>query len=218
MMNRLENSRRAGNRDAARNAKRPAPKGPRRMYIAGALGALVLVAVAVAVAGLDGVTKFAPGGAANARAPARVVIGAPAPDIRFSTLDGKQRRLSEFRGRAVMLWFYATWCPTCVVGTAAVVGNFDRLKGLQIIQLRLYENLGYPGPSVAEFARRYAGPTLGSPDWLWGEASREASFTYDPRGVPDIYFLIGKDGIVRAIEPAPHVTMDKILAFVQGLS
>ena len=218
MMNRRKNTRRAGNQDAARNTQRPAPKGPRRVYIAGALAALVLVAVAVAVAGLDGVTKSAPGGAANARAPARVAVGAPAPDFRFSTLDGKQRRLSEFRGRPVMLWFYATWCPTCVVGTGAVVRNLDRLKGLQIIQLRLYDNLGYPGPSVAEFARRYAGPTLGSPDWLWGEASREASFTYDPRGYPDIYFLIGKDGIVRAIEPAPHVTMDRILAFVQGVS
>ena len=214
MMNRRKNTRRAGNQDAARNTKRPAPKGPRRMYIAGALAALVLLAVAVA--GLDGVTNSAPRGAAQALA--RVAVGAPAPDIRFSTLDGKQRRLSEFRGRPVMLWFYATWCPTCVVGTGAVVRNLDRLKGLQIIQLRLYDNLGYPGPSVVEFARRYAGPTLGSPDWLWGEASREASFTYDPRGYPDIYFLIGKDGIVRAIEPAPHVTMDRILAFVRGVS
>ncbi len=215
-MTRLENTRRAGNRDAARNTRRPAPKGPRRIYIAGALAALVLVAVAVA--GLDALTNSAPGGGANAQAQARVAVGAPAPDIRFSTLDGKQRRLSEFRGRAVMLWFYATWCPTCVVGTGAVVRNLDRLKGLQIIQLRLYDNLGFPGPSVVEFARRYAGPTLGSPDWLWGEASREVSFTYDPRGYPVIYFLIGKDGIVRAIEPAPHVTMDRILAFVQGVS
>ena len=214
MMNRNNITPRGGNRDAARNAKPPAPKARRRVYIAGALGALVLVAVAVA--GLDRVTNFAPTGAANAQA--RVAVGTPAPDIRFSALDGKQRRLSDFRGRAAMLWFYASWCPTCAVGTTAVVENLGRLKGLQIIQLQLFDNLGYPGPSVAEFARRYAGPTLGSPNWLWGEASREVSFTYYPRGVPDIYFLIGKDGIVRTIEVAPHVTMDKILAFVQGVS
>ncbi len=144
-----------------------------------------------------------------------VEIGAPAPDIAFTTTDGAQRRLSEFNGRPVMLWLFATWCPTCQVGTLAVAAEFDRLKqaGIQIIQLKLYNNLGYPGPSVADFAKRYASSVAPSPDWLWGDASREGSFTYDPGGYPDIYFLIDEDGILRTVAPAPHVTMDKILAF-----
>lgn len=158
--------------------------------------------------------------AASAQTPAAVKIGAPAPDMAFTTVDGAQRRLSEFRGRPVMLWLFATWCPTCVYGTVAVAENFDRIQrsGIQIIQLKLYNNLGYPGPSVEDFARRYAGSIPRSSDWLWGAASQEGSYTYDPRGYPDIYFLIDKDGVLQAIKLAPHVTMDTILAFARGVS
>ena len=147
-------------------------------------------------------------------------VGALAPDIAFTTVDGSEYQLSDFRGRPVMLWFYASWCPTCQVGTIAVAGIVDQLKlaGVQIIQLQLYKNLGYPGPTAEEFARQYASSVPRSPNWLWGDASLVASYTYDPQGYPDIYFLIGRDGIVREIAPAPHVTIDKILAFAQAAS
>lgn len=156
---------------------------------------------------------------AMAQTMASVEIGRPAPDIDFTATDGNERRLSEFAGRPVMLWFYASWCPTCQVGTVAVAEKIDQLKqaGVQIIQLQLYDNLGYPGPSIEDFAKRYAGPVTPSSNWLWGEASLEASFTYDPQGYPDIYFLIDRDGIIRAIEPAPNVTMNKILAFARDV-
>ncbi len=156
---------------------------------------------------------------AMAQTMASVEIGRPAPDIDFTATDGTERRLSEFSGRPVMLWFYASWCPTCQVGTVAVAEKIDQLKqaGVQIIQLQLYDNLGYPGPSIEDFAKRYAGPVTPSSNWLWGEASLEASFTYDPQGYPDIYFLIDRDGIIRAIEPAPNVTMNKILAFARDV-
>ncbi len=157
--------------------------------------------------------------AARAQTEAKVELGAPAPDLVFTAVDGSQRRLSEFQGRPTMLWFFATWCPTCVAGTRAVAENLDWLRqaGIQIIQLKLYNNLGYSGASVTDFAARHAGAVAPSPDWLWGDASLEGSITYDPRGYPDIYFLIDKDGIVRAIEPAPHATMDKIRRFAESI-
>ena len=156
---------------------------------------------------------------AMAQTMASVKIGGPAPDIDFTATDGNQRRLSEFSGQPVMLWFYASWCPTCQVGTVAVAEKIDQLKqaGVQIIQLQLYDNLGYPGPSIEDFAKRYAGSVTPSSNWLWGQASLEASFTYDPQGYPDIYFLIDRDGIIRAIEPAPNVTMNKIMAFARDV-
>lgn len=159
------------------------------------------------------------GSVANAQSLEPVKIGGPAPDVAFTTTDGTERWLAEFRGQPMMLWFYASWCPTCQVGTVAVAEKIDELKqaGVQIIQLQLYDNLGYPGPSIEDFAKRYAGSVTPSSNWLWGQASLEASFTYDPQGYPDIYFLIDRDGIVRAIEPAPNVTMNKILAFARNV-
>ncbi len=37
-----------------------------------------------------------------------------APDIEFETMDGQKGKLSDFRGKFVVLNFWATWCEPCV--------------------------------------------------------------------------------------------------------
>lgn len=39
----------------------------------------------------------------------------PAPDFTFQAMDGKTYSLAQFRGKAVVLNFWATWCAPCVV-------------------------------------------------------------------------------------------------------
>jgi peroxiredoxin len=43
------------------------------------------------------------------------VQGVRAPDFTLSSLDGRKVKLSDFRGKAVLLNFWATWCPPCKV-------------------------------------------------------------------------------------------------------
>ncbi|PJN88816.1 redoxin domain-containing protein [Bacillus sp. mrc49] len=40
-------------------------------------------------------------------------IGAKAPNFTLETLDGKQVELADYKGKKVMLNFWATWCPPC---------------------------------------------------------------------------------------------------------
>ncbi|MHC4456079.1 MAG: peroxiredoxin family protein [Planctomycetota bacterium] len=60
-------------------------------------------------AGLDGIIK-----AARNWGPAyKSWHGKMAPDFALTDITGKQHKLSDYRGKDVVLTFWATWCPAC---------------------------------------------------------------------------------------------------------
>lgn len=49
----------------------------------------------------------------------------PVPQTPFFDMDGNQVTIADYRGKAIILNFWATWCPPCV----AEMASLDRLQG-----------------------------------------------------------------------------------------
>jgi thiol-disulfide isomerase/thioredoxin len=64
-------------------------------------------------------------------------VGNEVPDFAFTDFDGRARRLSDFRGKYVMLDFWATWCGPCIVEIPNLKLAYEkyRSRGFEIIGL-----------------------------------------------------------------------------------
>ncbi|MFL6560870.1 MAG: redoxin domain-containing protein [Bacillus sp. (in: firmicutes)] len=61
-------------------------------------------------------------------------IGAKAPDFELKTLTGENVKLSDLKGKKVMLNFWATWCPPCKAEMPAME-QFSKKDGKDIVIL-----------------------------------------------------------------------------------
>lgn len=117
-----------------------------------------------------------------------------APDFELLTIDGETVRLSDYRGKAVLLNFWATWCVPCreeIPDLVKLTGEIDPEKFV-VLGLTLQSG---PVEKVRGFAEEY---NMNYPV-LWGEDETMVELTRLYSGVQAIptSFLIDPEGRIR---------------------
>lgn len=92
---------------------------------------LIVVAMVVSVMLIFGIQKARHGSTSSG---SNKILNQPAPDFTLTSLDGKNLKLSDFHGKAVLLNFWATWCEPCKIEMPWFV-DLQRKYGPQGLQV-----------------------------------------------------------------------------------
>ncbi len=116
------------------------------------------------------------------------LIGKPAIDFALKSLDGESVRLSELRGKIVILDFWATWCGPCRSELPTVNKLAERFKDKDVVFLGINDE---GAGTVKSFNKKY-NYTLTTLEDKEDKVYR----AYRANAIPSV-FVIGKDGTVR---------------------
>ncbi len=118
-------------------------------------------------------------------------VGSQAPDFRLESVDGNLVSLKDFKGQAVLLNFWATWCIPCRTEMPELqhVYGERRGQGLVVLAVNVEESPG----QVTEYLEEMQ---LSLPVVLDRDGSVRES--YRILGLPSSFF-IGGDGVIKAV-------------------
>lgn len=130
------------------------------------------------------------GCARSASARAVAEVGQPAPAFQLAGLNGRTVALSDYKGKVVLLNFWASWCPECV----------EELPALQAVYLKhRAEGFEVVAASVDDQGRKAVLPFLAAakvpPTFTVCLADDKTSRAYAIHSLP-ASFLVGADGRV----------------------
>jgi cytochrome c biogenesis protein CcmG/thiol:disulfide interchange protein DsbE len=115
-----------------------------------------------------------------------------APDFAFTTFEGQRINLSDFKGKGVVINFWASWCDPCRDEAALLESAWRREQdnGIVFIGLDYLDQEPAAKAYLAEYGISYPnGPDLQS----------QAARRYGIKGVPETYFVNAEGKIVQTV-------------------
>ena len=117
-----------------------------------------------------------------------------APDFELNDLNGTPIKLSDYRGKVVLVNVWATWCPPCVRETPRLVRVYNQYREQGFVLLGVNTTYQDKAEAVAEFARSQQ---ISYPILL--DTEGKASEKYASRLMPTSY-LIDRNGKIVSIQ------------------
>jgi thiol-disulfide isomerase/thioredoxin len=129
-------------------------------------------------------------------------VGKRAPDFQLAGFDGVKTKLSDLKGKPVVLNFWATWCGYCVEEMPLLQEINDKWSGKGLIFLAI--NSGETGARVENFleANGYNFTVL-------LDRYQDVLPFYRVTGLPTTFF-IDADGVIQYIKVGAFVSVEQI--------
>ena len=143
---------------------------------------------------------------------AELTLGKPAPDFTLNDIYGETVSLKDFRGKVVLLDFWATWCGPCIHELPALKALNEKHKPNSDFALVSISS-DVDDETVAKFVAENEMP------WIHIREIEEMQAKYNVIGIPH-YTVIDRNGLIREDNLRGAVEIDaavsSLLAEVQG--
>jgi thiol-disulfide isomerase/thioredoxin len=137
-------------------------------------------------------------------------VGKAAPDATCHDLAGKKVTLSDFRGKVVILDFWATWCLPCKAMIPHQRNLVDKLKGKPCVLVSV--SIDEKRESLEEFLKNEAMPWT---HW-WAGNKSGIGVDWNISYVPAIYVLDAR-GVIRHRDHSGEFPAERLEAAVNAL-
>ncbi len=142
---------------------------------------------------------------------APIQVGSMAPDIAYANPDGKIMKLSDLRGKVVLLDFWASWCRPCRMENPNVVKLYNKYKdkGFDVYSYSLDRDKASWVAAIEKDGLVWPNHTSDLKGW-----QAEGAKPYKVRQIPTT-FLIDREGKILVINPR-GAALEKALKDIFG--
>jgi peroxiredoxin len=130
-------------------------------------------------------------------------IGDEAPDFELTTIENHDVKLSDFRGKNVILNFWASWCGPCKIEIPAMKSAYDKLTKIGVVIIAISVRDSFEAAQAEAKANNFPWIIPVDPAGTVGNY-------YNVHGIPTTYF-INQKGIITSVKIGPFLSESEIM-------